>query len=133
MSRHKKPHLAGSLCRHRETIGDVDMLCSADDPEAIVAAFTSLPRVKDMMASGATKSMVVMASGLQFDLRVVPDAAFAVTLLYFTGSKEQGIRLRDRANQRGLSLNEYGAKNTETGDLEDLASEEEIYQRLDLP
>lgn len=124
---------AGSLRRHRETIGDVDMLCSADDTTAVMEAFTSLPMVRDVMASGATKSMVVMDSGLQFDLRVVPDAAFEATLLYFTGSKEHGIRLRDRANQRGLSLNEYGAKNIETGELEEFASEEEIYQRLDLP
>ncbi|MDA1297892.1 MAG: DNA polymerase/3'-5' exonuclease PolX [Chloroflexi bacterium] len=124
---------AGSLRRHRETVGDIDMLCSADDPKAVMAAFTSLPMVKDVMASGATKSMVVMDSGLQFDLRVVPDAAFAATLLYFTGSKEHGIRLRDRAIKRGLSLNEYGAKNAETGALEEFASEEEVYRRLDLP
>lgn len=123
---------AGSLRRHRETIGDVDMLCSADDPEAVMEAFTSLPMVRDVMSKGSTKSMVVMASGLQFDLRVIPDDAFAATLLYFTGSKEHGIRLRDRANKRGLSLNEYGAKNTETDALEVFASEEAIYKRLDL-
>ncbi len=124
---------AGSLRRHRETIGDVDMLCSADEPEAVMDAFTSLPIVSDVMSKGATKSMVVMDSGLQFDLRVVPDAAFAATLLYFTGSKEHGIRLRDRANKRGLSLNEYGAKNIETDEVEEFASEEAIYRRLDLP
>lgn len=124
---------AGSLRRHRETIGDVDMLCSADDPDAVMEAFTSLPAVKDVMSKGSTKSMVVMDSGLQFDLRVVPDDAFAATLLYFTGSKEHGIRLRDRANKRGLSLNEYGAKNTETDELEVFTSEEEIYKRLELP
>ncbi len=124
---------AGSLRRHRETIGDIDMLCSADDPEAVMEAFTTLPMVRDVMSKGATKSMVVMDSGLQFDLRVIPDEAFAATLLYFTGSKEHGIRLRDRANKRGLSLNEYGAKNIETDELEEFASEEAIYERLDLP
>ncbi len=124
---------AGSLRRHRETIGDIDMLCCADDPEAVMEAFTSLPMVRDVMSKGATKSMVVMDSGLQFDLRVIPDDAFAATLLYFTGSKEHGIRLRDRANRRGLSLNEYGAKSIETDELEVFACEEEIYQRLDLP
>ncbi len=124
---------AGSLRRHRETIGDIDMLCSADDPEAVMDAFTTLPNVSDVMSKGKTKSMVVMDSGLQIDLRVVPDEAFAATLLYFTGSKEHGIRLRDRANKRGLSLNEYGAKNIETDELEEFASEEAIYERLDLP
>ncbi len=124
---------AGSLRRHRETIGDVDMLCSADDPEAMMEAFTSLPAVRDVMSKGQTKSMVVMDSGLQFDLRVVADDAFAATLLYFTGSKEHGIRLRDRANKRGLSLNEYGAKSIETDEIEEFSSEEAIYQRLDLP
>jgi len=85
------------------------------------------------MAKGETKSMVVLDSGLQVDLRVVPDAAFAATLLYFTGSKEHGIRLRDRAINRGLSLNEYGATDTATGKTETFTSEEQIYQRLGLP
>lgn len=124
---------AGSLRRHRETIGDIDMLCTADDAEAVMKAFTELPMVSDVMSKGKTKSMVVMDSGLQFDLRVVPEEAFAATLLYFTGSKEHGIRLRDRANKRGLSLNEYGAKNIETDELEEFESEEAIYKRLDLP
>ncbi len=124
---------AGSLRRFRESIGDVDLLCSADDPEAVMDAFTSLPMVNDVMSKGATKSMVVMDSGLQFDLRVVPDKAFAATLLYFTGSKEHGIRLRDRANKRSLSLNEYGAKNLESDELEEFESEADIYERLDLP
>ena len=124
---------AGSLRRHRETIGDVDMLCSADDPGAVMDAFSSLTAVRNIMAKGETKSMVVLDSGLQVDLRVVPDAAFAATLLYFTGSKEHGIRLRDRAINRGLSLNEYGATDTATGKTETFTSEEQIYQRLGLP
>ena len=124
---------AGSLRRHRETVGDVDMLCSADDPAAVMDAFISLDSVSDVMAKGETKSMVVLDSGLQVDLRVVPDDAFAATLLYFTGSKEHGIRLRDRAVKRGLSLNEYGITDTATGKTEAFASEEEIYRRLDLP
>ena len=124
---------AGSLRRHRETVGDVDMLCSADDPAAVMDAFTSLDSVSDVMAKGETKSMVVLDSGLQVDLRFVPDDAFAATLLYFTGSKEHGIRLRDRAVKRGLSLNEYGITDTATGKTEAFASEEEIYRRLDLP
>jgi DNA polymerase (family 10) len=124
---------AGSLRRHRETIGDVDMLCSADDPGAVMDAFSSLTAIRNIMAKGETKSMVVLDSGLQVDLRVVPDAAFAATLLYFTGSKEHGIRLRDRAINRGLSLNEYGATDTATGKTETFTSEEQIYQRLGLP
>jgi DNA polymerase (family 10) len=76
--------------------------------------------------------MVVMDSGLQFDLRVVEDSAFAATLNYFTGSKEHSIRLRDRANGLGLSLNEYGLKNIETGKVETFKTETELYRRLGL-
>jgi DNA polymerase (family 10) len=129
----RKLSYAGSLRRHRETLGDVDMLCCADDPATVMDAFTTLPGVADVMAKGETKSMVVLDSGLQIDLRVIPYASFAATLLHFTGSKEHGIRLRDRAIKRGLSLNEYGITDTATGKTEAFASEEEIYGRLDLP
>ena len=123
---------AGSLRRGRETIGDVDLLCFADDPDAAMDAFVSLPGVVDVMSHGRTKSMVVLDSGLQFDLRVVPEDSFAACLLYFTGSKEHGIRLRKRALKHGISLNEYGAKDNSSGELIKFASEREIYDRLEL-
>ena len=124
---------AGSLRRHRETVGDVNLVCTAEDSAAAISAFTCLPGVRDVLNSDGAGAMVVMDSGLRFDLRVVPEEAYAAALLYFTGSKEHGIRLRDRASHIGLSLNEYGLSNKETGETESFKTEAEIYARLGLP
>ena len=123
---------AGSLRRGRETIGDIDLLCSADDPASVTKALVELPRVQDVMGHGSTKASVVVNDGLQIDLRVVDDAAYAATLLYFTGSKQHGVRIRDRALKQGLSLNEYGLADQATGERRSFASETEIYGELGL-
>lgn len=124
--------LAGSARRWLETVGDLDILCTADDPSAVTQAFVELPGVTDVLGGGDTKASVVLDGGLQADLRVVADEHFASLLFYFTGSKQHGIELRARAQARGLSLNEYGLKNVETDELETFASEEAIYERLGL-
>ncbi|MCX6996001.1 MAG: DNA polymerase/3'-5' exonuclease PolX [Kiritimatiellaeota bacterium] len=103
--------IAGSLRRRRETIGDVDFIVSARPADApgILAAFTTLPGLLSVSAQGPTKASVVLAGGIQADLRVVSDEQYAFALNYFTGSKEHNIALRARALKlKQLSLNEYG-------------------------
>src|SRR3954451_12751653 len=106
--------VAGSLRRRRETIGDVDLICSlkgATDGatgEAVSAAFVKFPEVERVLGQGSTKASVVTAGGLQVDLRIVPAENFGAALLYFTGSKEHKVRLRGRALDMGLTLNEWG-------------------------
>jgi DNA polymerase (family 10) len=106
--------LCGSLRRRKETIKDVDLLVSSDDPEPIMARFVGLPVVTQVVAHGATKSSVVVrgVSGRQpirinADLRVVRDEQFPFALHYFTGSKEHNVAMRVLAQERGLKLNEY--------------------------
>jgi DNA polymerase (family 10) len=103
--------VAGSLRRHRETIGDIDFLVSAKPKDAaeIAEAFVRMPGVLSVSAQGETKSSVILKGGVQADLRVVSDAQYAFALNYFTGSKEHNIALRARALKlKKLSLNEYG-------------------------
>ncbi len=126
-----RAEIAGSLRRHKETIGDIDILASAKGPTAaILKKFASYPDVQDILAQGDTKSSVRLKSGLQVDLRVVEDKEFPYALLYFTGNKEHNTELRGIAKDRGLKLNEYGLfkgeKNIPCKD------EAEIYQALGL-
>jgi DNA polymerase (family 10) len=123
---------AGSLRRFRETVGDIDLMGTADNAEAVIKAFTSLPMVKEILASGTTKASVVVAGGLQVDLRIVEHDAFGSLLQYFTGSKQHNINLRTRAVRQGLSLSEYGITELKTGKLEKFATEEAFYKRLGL-
>jgi DNA polymerase (family 10) len=101
--------IAGSLRRRRETIGDVDILVSSQEPKAVMEFFTRLPEVEGIIAKGETKSSVTLkGSGLQVDLRVIAEKEFPFALHYFTGSKEHNILMRQRAQDRGMKLNEYG-------------------------
>jgi DNA polymerase (family 10) len=123
---------AGSLRRFRETIGDIDLMGTADDAEGVIEAFTTLPQVREVLAKGGTKASIVTTENLQVDFRVVPHDEFGSLLQYFTGSKQHNIDLRERALRQGLSLSEYGITVVETGRLEKFATEEAFYARLAL-
>ena len=99
---------AGSLRRGRETIGDLDVLVTSPDPGTLSAAFQNMPEVTQVLVAGDTKSSVRVAQGMQIDLRVVEEEAWGAALLYFTGSKEHNVALRERAIAHGHRLNEYG-------------------------
>jgi DNA polymerase (family 10) len=128
---------AGSLRRHREVIGDIDLLASSKKPAAVIEFFTSQPGIVKVLAKGETKASVLLEGGIQSDLRVVSDSEYASALMYFTGSKEHNIVMRQRAIDRGLRLNEYGLfrSNEETRDpklLVKCRTEEDIFEKLGL-
>ena len=122
--------LAGSFRRRRESVGDLDLLVSGGDAEQVMRAFTSHESVADVLGHGDTKSSVRLTTGLQVDLRVVPEASFGAALLYFTGSKEHNIELRKLAIERGWSLNEYGLTQGER--VVAARTEQDVYQALGL-
>lgn len=99
---------AGSYRRAKETIGDLDILVTASRGSPVMERFVSYPEVEDVLAQGATKASVRLASKLQVDLRVVPEDSYGAALQYFTGSKAHNVVLRQLAQQRGLKINEYG-------------------------
>jgi DNA polymerase (family 10) len=100
--------LAGSYRRRRDTVGDVDVLVTAAQSAEVIRRFTAYPEVKEVTAAGDTRASVILACGLQVDLRVVPPESFGAALHYFTGSKAHNIAIRRLAQARGLKLNEYG-------------------------
>ena len=126
--------VAGSLRRGRETVGDVDLLASADDPEPVSTALREADSVISVLGSGDTKTSVVLRGGLQVDLRVVGDGSFGAALAHFTGSKAHNVAMRQRAIERGLSLSEYGLMREEDGRETVVASkqEAEVYEALGL-
>ena len=123
----------GSLRRWEETIGDIDLIGTSTNPEAVGNALAALPMVKDVLVHGPKKISVVVESGIQIDLRMAEPDAFGAMLQYFTGSQQHNIRLRDFANRQGLSINEYGITDIESGEVEEFADEESFYARLGLP
>jgi len=99
---------AGSLRRGLETVGDLDFLVSATESAPVVGWFAGLPWVREVTARGETKVSVRFETGLQADLRIVPEDQFVFALHHFTGSKEHNVQMRQRALGRGLSLSEWG-------------------------
>ncbi|MGH3098617.1 MAG: DNA polymerase/3'-5' exonuclease PolX [Streptosporangiales bacterium] len=124
---------AGSLRRMRETIGDIDVLAVATKARPLMNALAGLPQVREVIASGETKTSVRTTAGLQVDLRVVPPAAWGAALQYFTGSKAHNIRVREIAVRAGQKLSEYGLFDAETDEILVSETEEDLYGRLGLP
>ena len=148
MKQVKQAEIAGSLRRRRETIGDVDLICSLKDEASgseVSAAFAKFPEVERVLGQGNTKASVLTVGGLQVDLRIVPTENFGAALLYFTGSKDHNVKLRGRALSLGLTLNEWGLykldeydkaakKTAEAPPVKAVASrtEEDVYAKLGL-
>ncbi|WP_433338255.1 DNA polymerase/3'-5' exonuclease PolX [Spirillospora sp. CA-294931] len=124
---------AGSLRRMRETIGDIDILAASADPRPLMEAFAALPLVAEVIGGGDKKTSIRTTMGLQVDLRVVPPESWGAALQYFTGSKAHNIRTREIAVRAGLKLSEYGLFDADTDELIVSRTEEEVYERLNLP
>jgi DNA polymerase (family 10) len=105
--------VAGSYRRRRETVGDIDLLAITDEPAHVVERFTSYDKVKRVELAGDTKATVVLTSGLQVDLRLLPAASYGAALQYFTGSKAHNVKFRKRAVAQGLRVSEYGVLETD--------------------
>src|SRR6185295_5557525 len=94
--------IAGSLRRWKEIVKDIDILASSTDPVGVMDHFVKAPGVTEVIGKGDTKTSLRLASGLQVDLRVVTDEQFPYALVYFTGSKEHNITLRQVAQKKNL-------------------------------
>lgn len=123
----------GSLRRMRDTIGDLDILVAHDDPMAVMDAFVAMPRAREVLAHGRTKSSIVTRKGVQIDLRVVAEENWGAALIYFTGSKAHNIKIRGLAIDRGYKLSEWGLFDAESGETIAARTEEEVYAALGLP
>jgi DNA polymerase (family 10) len=125
---------AGSLRRMKETVRDIDILTISTHPKKIMDVFTQLPQVKRVLAKGETKSSILTKDDIQVDLRVVENKSFGAALLYFTGSKNFNIKLRQIAQKKNLKINEYGVFSVKTKKEKYLIgkTEEEIFKLLEL-
>ncbi|MGH9355352.1 MAG: PHP domain-containing protein [Terriglobia bacterium] len=121
---------AGSLRRGRDSVGDLDLLVTGRDHPAIAAHFLRHPQIAQTVAKGEDKVSVQLTNDMQVDVRLLEPESYGAALLYFTGSKEHNVALRERARRAGLKLSEYGLFKGE----QSIAgrSEEEVYEKLGL-
>ncbi len=123
---------AGSLRRARETIGDLDILVLSSKPKEVAEHVLAYTNVAEKLVSGENKTSVVLANGMQVDVRVLDKKSYGAALLYFTGSKAHNIVIRGMARERGWTLNEYALTTLKGGKWVAGRTEEEIYKKLRL-
>src|SRR5271170_582759 len=126
---------AGSLRRGRDTVGDLDLLatgpiCAEDKVAPAVEYMAAYPPIATLIAKGANKVSFRLSSGLQVDVRLLPEGSYGAALQYFTGSKMHNVTTRQRALKRGYTLSEYALAKVEDGAFVAGATEEEIYAAL---
>jgi len=130
LSRVDKISMAGSARRMKETVGDIDILATSNQPDKVIDFFVKMSGIAKVWAKGPTKSSVRFSTGFDCDLRVVKKESFGAALQYFTGSKDHNILIRKIAKKKGLKLNEYGlfkGKKKIAG-----KNEKEVYQAIGL-
>jgi DNA polymerase (family 10) len=126
-----KVEMAGSARRWRATVGDIDLLATASNPEAVIDCFVALPIIGMVETRGENKATIRLHNGLQVDLYVMDPQYYYSLLHHFTSGRQHNIKLRDRAIRLGLKINEYGIQR-ENGERIPINSEEDIYRALNL-
>ncbi len=123
--------VAGSCRRRKETCGDLDILATCSDSGPPMDCLAAHPLVDSVLQRGETKQRVRLKTGMELDLRVVPEESFGAAMQYFTGSKEHNVVVRQRAKDLGLKLNEYGVFRYDVQVAG--RTEEDVYAAIGLP
>ena len=126
----KRAEAAGSVRRMKETIGDVDFLVVSDNPTKVADFFVSMPEVMQVIEKGTTKSAVKLKTGMNADIRILPEKSFGAAMQYFTGNKDHNVTMRKIAQKKGWKLSEYGLFQEEKQIAGE--TEEGVYEKLGL-
>lgn len=122
----------GSLRRHTDTVGDIDLAFTGPDQAKAMAAALKFPRIQQQISAGQSVGRVQLDTGHEIDLKFCPPNEWGSLLQHYTGSKLHNINLRTFAKDKGLSLSEHGIKDKQ-GKVAKFATEEAFYQHLGLP
>lgn len=121
----------GSLRRMVATVGDIDMAVATKKPKEALEHFVKYPYVERVIEKGSATASVLISGNRQIDLMVQPPESMGSLLQHFTGSKTHNIHLREYALKKGMSLSEYGIKQTKKpGKISKYATEEQFYKAL---
>ena len=123
---------AGSLRRSRETIGDLDIVVGATNPQSVTDLILAFPEIQKIRAQGDTKLSVVLSRGFRLQLWIHPPDRFGSALQYATGSQTHNVGLRELALKHGLSFSEHGYVRDDGTEILCM-DESEVYNALNLP
>jgi DNA polymerase (family X) len=118
----------GSLRRRAPTVGDIDIAVASDNPKEVLGYFVKYPLLERIIEKGDVSASIMVSGGRQVDLLIQPEKSYGSLLQHFTGSKNHNVHLRELALKKGLSLSEYGIKNSKSMRLETFSNEEDFYK-----
>ena len=121
--------MAGSLRRGKSVIGDLDILSTNKAAGEVLARY---PQVEQVVESGPKRVSVKLKMGTQVDVRIFEEDEYGAAMMYFTGSKDHNVAMRNLAIEKGWKLNEYGLFETKSNTKLAGATEEEVFARLGL-
>ncbi|HWA54345.1 MAG TPA: DNA polymerase/3'-5' exonuclease PolX [Solirubrobacterales bacterium] len=122
--------VAGSVRRWAETCKDIDLIATAEEPQALAEHLFASPLISAAGKPGPNGVRAQTQNGISVDLRIVAPEAFGNLLQHFTGSQAHNVQLREDAVGRGLSVSEHGITEVEGGEVELCADEAAVYKRL---
>jgi DNA polymerase (family X) len=128
-----RAEIAGSVRRGKDLVSDLDFVVASDAPLAVTQAIVGYELVREVVASGPTKTSFILPGDLQADIRIVEPEKFGALLHHFTGSADHNVAMRGRAKARGLTISEYGVASIETGEVVACEREEDIFAAVGLP
>ncbi|MEK6278216.1 MAG: nucleotidyltransferase domain-containing protein, partial [Actinomycetota bacterium] len=122
--------VAGSARRRADTCKDIDLIATASEPKQLAEHMVEHPLISPAGSAGPNGARALTHNGIPVDLRIVEPAAFGNLFQHFTGSAAHNVQLREDAVARGLSVSEHGITESESGEVQLCATEEEVYERL---
>ena len=110
--------IAGSYRRRKTDSGDIDILLKAtkkDTYEKFIDLLKEKGYLVDDLARGTKKYMGMGKSDMsefarRIDIMYTKPQEYPFAVLYFTGSADFNVKMRNELLERGYTLNEYGVK-----------------------
>jgi apurinic endonuclease APN1 len=141
--------ITGSYRRKKDTSGDIDVLLSHKNmtkkDEVKNSEIDYLDKILEKLkkkyehigtiARGKSKYMGlhrIDEKVRHIDFIFMPMESYYSAILYFTGSKELNIKMREMAKSKNYTLNEWGLHKNEDNSRFDVSSEEDIFKLLNM-
>ena len=123
--------VAGALRRRMETVSSVELVAASENPPEVVGAFVALLGSEGgVEESGEERATARLRDGLRVRLRCVAPERFVAAVAWETGSEAHREQLQERAEERGLRLDDRGLRRD--GGPVALPDEEALYAALGL-
>jgi len=128
-----RAEVAGSVRRHAETVGDIDIVAAVRGTPSLVASAIAHGRgVREVLGGGGPLVTIRYDDGTSLDLRCVSEERFPLALWWATGSSAHVADVVRAAAARGVTISSDAVRDA-TGRPIAVSDEAAIYATAGLP